>query len=240
MNTNLDALIVGAGPVGLSMAATLGMHGLRFRIIDSAPARVNESRAIGIQACTLEVFEMAGIIDEFLELGQRVHGVNIYGARGGKIGHLHFDAIPSRYSFILTLAQSETERILVDHLNDLDVRIERRTTLLSFAQYERGVAATVSLPDGSREEIQTDWLLGCDGARSRVREVLNLQFAGKTCDLHFLLGDVHAGWPLRDEEVHVFGTKGGLLAVFPLGNGLFRLVADNPADRFRSEKKPTL
>ena len=240
MDTNIDALIVGAGPVGLSMAVTLAMHGLRFRIIDSAPERVNESRAIGIQARTLEIFEMAGIVDEFLAQGQQLDAVNIYGESGRKIAHLHFDSIPSRYSFILTLAQSETERVLEDHLRDLGVGVERSTTLLSFDQSEEGVSVILSLPDGRNEQVHTDWLLGCDGAHSRVREVLGLKFAGKTYDLHFLLGDIHTESALPDQEVHVFGRKEGLLALFPLGKGLFRLVADNPPDRFRSDQKPTV
>jgi 3-(3-hydroxy-phenyl)propionate hydroxylase len=70
--------------------------------------------------------------------------------------------------------------------------------------------------------------------------VLKLQFTGKTYDLHFLLADVHAESPLGDDEAHIFGKKDGLFALFPLGKGLFRLVADNPPDRFRSQKKPTL
>jgi len=240
MDSDLDALIVGAGPVGLSMAIALAMHGLRFRIIDSAPNRVNESRALGIQARTLEIFEMAGIVDEFLAQGRQLHGLHLYGESGRQIGHLRFDAVPSRYPFLMALAQSETERILGDHLSDLAVHIERQTTLLSFAQSGRSVSAILALPDGEREEVHCDWLLGCDGAQSRVRDLLNLKFAGKTYDLHFLLGDVHAECPLADNEAHIFGRKEGLFALFPLTKGFFRLVADNPPDRFRSEKKPTL
>lgn len=100
--------------------------------------------------------------------------------------------------------------------------------------------AKIVLPDGKQEEISVDWLLGCDGARSKVREVPGLQFAGKTCDLHFLLGDVHAEANLSDDQAHVFGRSEGLLAFFPLGGGRHRLVADNPPEQFRTEKKPTL
>jgi 3-(3-hydroxy-phenyl)propionate hydroxylase len=240
MSTKLDALVVGAGPAGLSMAAALLAQGLQVRIIDSAADRAQESRAIGIQARTLEVFEISGIVDEFLDRGHRLHGVTIYGAAGPEIGHLDFAYIPSRYPFLLTLPQSETERILGDHLGRNGLQIERHTTLIDFKQSDLTVFAKVVLPDGRQEEISTDWLLGCDGAHSKVREILGLQFAGKTFDLHFLLGDVHADSNLPDDQAHVFGRPEGLLAFFPLGGGRHRLVADNPPEQFRTEKKPTL
>ena len=191
MKTNLDALIVGAGPVGLSMAAALSLQGLRFRIIDAAADRVDESRAIGIQARTIEIFEMCGISEEFLALGHRLNGLTIYGENGSKIGHLSFEKIPSQFPFLLTLPQSETERILSEHLRQKNVEIERRTSLISFEQSELEICAQISLPNGEGEEVHADWLVGCDGAHSRVRDLLKLQFTGKTYELHFLLGDVH-------------------------------------------------
>ncbi|HEX3443705.1 MAG TPA: FAD-dependent monooxygenase [Chthoniobacterales bacterium] len=240
MATKLDALVVGAGPVGLSMAAALLAQGLRVRIIDAADDRAQESRAIGIQARTLEALEISGIVDEFLELGHRLTGVRLYGETGSEIGHLDFGYIPSRYPFILALPQSETERILGNHLRRNGLEIERRTALVGFEQSDLTVLAKIALPDGRQEEISTDWLLGCDGARSKVREILGLQFAGKTFDLHFLLGDLHAESTLSEDHAHVFGRPEGLLAFFPLGGRRYRLVADNPPEQLRTEKKPTL
>ena len=240
MPTKLDALVVGAGPVGLNMAAALLAQGLRVRIIDSASDRAQESRAIGIQARTLEIFEIGGFVGEFLKLGHRLDGVTLYGDKGSEIGHLDFAYIPSRYQFILTLAQSETERILSDHLRTNGLQVERRTTLIGFEQSDFAVFAKIALPDGRQEEISTDWLLGCDGAHSKVREVLDLLFAGKTFDLHFLLGDFHVESALTDDRAHIFGRPEGLLAFFPLGKGRYRLVADNPPEQLRTNKKPTL
>jgi 3-(3-hydroxy-phenyl)propionate hydroxylase len=240
MTTKLDALVVGAGPVGLSTAAALLAQGLHVRIIDSATDRAQESRAIGIQARTLEIFEIGGFVDEFLELGHRLEGVTLYGEKGSEIGHLDFKYIPSRYPFILTLPQSETERILGDHLQRNGLQIERQTALISLEQSDWAVSAKIALPDGRQEEISADWLLGCDGAHSKVREILDLQFAGKTFDLHFLLGDFHAESELSDNRAHVFGRPEGLLAFFPLGKGRYRLVADNAPEQLRTDKEPTL
>jgi len=232
--------VVGAGPVGLSTAAFLAAQGLRCRVIDSAAGPVKESRAIGIQARTLEVLEMQGVVGEFLELGHRLHGVTIYGESGAPKGHLTFDLLPSRYTFILTLAQSQTERILSDHLETLGLAIERETTLRSLEQSNGEVCAHVALATGPEEEVRCDWLIGCDGAHSTVRDALGLEFAGKTFDQRFLLADVHADSSLSDTEAHIFARSEGLLAVFPLGNGRHRLIADNPPEQFDSEKRPSL
>jgi len=148
MSTKLDAVVVGAGPVGLSMGAALASQGLRCRVIDSAGGPAKESRAIGIQARTLEVLEMQGIAGEFLELGHRIHGVTIYGESGAPKGHLTFDLLPSRYAFLLTLAQSETERILGNHLETLGITIERETSLRSFEQSDREVCGHLTLSSG--------------------------------------------------------------------------------------------
>jgi 3-(3-hydroxy-phenyl)propionate hydroxylase len=240
MSTKLDAVVVGAGPVGLSMGAALALQGLRCRVIDSAGGPAKESRAIGIQARTLEVLEMQGIAGEFLELGHRIHGITIYGESGAPVGHLTFDLLPTRYAFLLTLAQSETERILGDHLETLGITIERERTLRSFEQSDREVCGHLTLPSGAEEEVYCDWLIGCDGAHSTVREALGLEFAGKTFDLRFLLADVHAESSLSDCEAHIFGRDQGLLAVFPLGHGRHRLIADNPPEHFGSETRPSL
>lgn len=123
-----------------------------MRIIDSASDRAQESRAIGIQARTLEVFEISGIIDEFLELGHRLNGVTLYGKTGSENGHLDFAYVPSRYPFLLTLLQSETEGILGDSLLRNGLQIEPRTTLIGFEQSDFAVLAKIALPDGRQEE----------------------------------------------------------------------------------------
>jgi 3-(3-hydroxy-phenyl)propionate hydroxylase len=233
-------MVVGAGPVGLSMGAVLAAQGLQCRVIDSAAGPAKESRAIGIQARTLEVLEMQGMAGKFLELGHRIHGVTVYGESGAPAGHLTFDLLPSRYPFLLTLPQSQTERILSNHLEALGLTIERETTLRSFEQSDREVCAQVVLSSGAEEEVRCDWLIGCDGAHSTVREALGLEFAGKTFDLRFLLADVHAESSLSDTEAHIFGRGEGLFAVFPLGRERHRLIADNPPEQFGSEKRPSL
>ncbi len=236
----IDALIIGAGPVGLSMAIGLTRQGLNYRIIDMGTGPVPESRAIGIQARTLEMLEMAGVVEPFIEQGHPLRGFILHGPEGRQLGSLSFEHIKSRYPFILALPQNDTERILTEHLRRLGVQVERLTKLLSFRQDQDQVTAQIQRPDGGIEDVTCQWLLGCDGIHSRVREVLALQFPGKTYDLRFILADCHAEMELSDDHAHGFAHRTSLVAIFPLGHARHRLVAADPPACFDWQRKPTL
>src|SRR5271163_2341299 len=140
ISADIDMLVVGAGPTGLVLAAELARHGASFRLIDAASAPTQQSRAIGIQARTIELLQVMGLADEFTHRGLHVHAVNLYS--GGKpIARLAFDALESAFPYVLTLPQSETERILADHLERLGGRVERGIKLTGFATDGDGVTA---------------------------------------------------------------------------------------------------
>src|SRR5579871_6029312 len=128
-----DVLVVGAGPTGLAMASELARRGVSCRIVEKAPAPTLQSRALGIQARTLELFENMGIVQEFTSLGWKSHAINLY-AEGQRIAHISFDELDSPFPYLLFLPQSETERILTTHLANLDVRVERAVELTAFMQ----------------------------------------------------------------------------------------------------------
>src|SRR5689334_1469712 len=111
MSKETGALVVGAGPVGLAMACELTRHGVPCRIVDQNEGPTDKSRALGVHARTLEVFEQLGIADEAIARGRPLHGTNAY-ADGKRIVHVPFDDVDSRYAFVLCLPQSETERLL--------------------------------------------------------------------------------------------------------------------------------
>jgi 2-polyprenyl-6-methoxyphenol hydroxylase-like FAD-dependent oxidoreductase len=229
MTQRPNVLIVGAGPTGLVMAHELARDGIECRLIDKSAHRAMQSRAIAIHARTLETFEMMKVVDDFLAEGQRILSVRIYGDRG-PLAHIGLDSIDSRYPFVLGVPQDETERILEEHVSRRGVRVERNTELVGLTPQGSGVS--VRLRSGGRiEEVETDWLIGCDGAHSTVREGLSIPFAGSTYPERFVLADLKVHGDLDRTEGRVWLHEKGALAFFPLPDDRYRLVASNsPAD----------
>jgi 2-polyprenyl-6-methoxyphenol hydroxylase-like FAD-dependent oxidoreductase len=234
--TTPAALVVGAGPMGLLMAAELARHGVSCRIIDKRPHATTTSNAIALHARTLEVFEQLGIIAEALDQGLKMRGGSIY-ADGQRLIHISFDELDAPYPFILSLPQSETERILGAHLERLGVQVERNVELIGFTQDEQAVTARLRHADGHEETITSAWLIGCDGAHSAVRHALNMSFSGSAYPEAFALADVKLRWPLSDNEMHMFLGQDGLLAVFPMQGGRYRLIVET-AEEAGAEKLP--
>ncbi len=235
-----DVLVVGAGPTGLVMAAELARHGVRCRIIDQASGPSDKSKALGVQSRTLEVFEDMGVVNEVIARGVKIHGMNIY-ANGRRIVHLSLDQLMAPYPFVLSLEQSETERILEEHLQGLGVAVEREVQLTGFTQFDEGVTARLRYADGRDEEAQARWLVGCDGAHSTVRRSLGLPFEGAPYGECFALADVRLTCSWSNDEVHAFLADDGILAAIPMNHGRYRLVATLPVEEsLGRETGPTL
>ncbi|HEY7349199.1 MAG TPA: FAD-dependent monooxygenase [Ktedonobacterales bacterium] len=230
------ALVIGAGPTGLMMASELARHGVPCRIIDKLPHASTTSKALGLHSRTLEVFEQIGVLDEALAHGLKQHGVNIY-ADGQRIIHISFDDLHGPYPFMLNLPQSETERILSQHLEQLGVQVERQVELIDFSQDEQAVTARLRHADSHEETVTTSWLTGCDGAHSAVRHRLNVPFSGSAYPEAFALADVKLHWPLPDDELYLFLSQDGLFAAFPMPGGRYRLIFETAAEA-GEEKMP--
>lgn len=189
-----EVLIVGAGPTGLVLALWLKRLGVDLRIIDKAPAPGETSRAIAVQARTLEFYRQLGIVDDVLAAGIRVERLAVRTPSGVaatlKLGD--FGAGLSRYAFAFALPQDIHERILISHLEEAGVAVERRAELVAFEQDATGVTATV-MKDGTSEVVRAAYLCGADGASSRVRHGLKLGFPGGTYEQSFYVADVEVG-----------------------------------------------
>ena len=220
-------LIVGAGPTGLAAAMSLARAHIPVRLIDKAHEPSPYSRAIGLQARTLELFEQHRIVAPFLELGHRARVANLY-SNGQRLARLDFDPLQTRYPYLLFLDQSETERLLTEHLKTFSVRIERGVELHDFSQGAAGVQASLRHPNGREETLRPSYMIAADGAHSLVRHRLDIGFAGKTYEQTFLLADVQADSDWPDDEFHIFASGEGLAALFPMGGGRARLIADLP------------
>ncbi|KAB0663097.1 FAD-dependent monooxygenase [Burkholderia diffusa] len=229
-DTPLDippVLIVGAGPTGLAAAMALVRARVPVRIIDRLAAPAPYSRAIGIQARTLELLEQHRAVEPFLALGHRAHAAVLH-ADGRVIARLDFDPLQTRYPYLLFLDQSITERLLAEHLAGFGVTVERGVTLTACDAGGTSLDVTIRGADGREEAFAPSYLIAADGAHSTVRHLLGLGFAGHAFEQTFLLADFAAipDWP--DEEIHLFTTPDGIAGLFPMGGGRYRLVADRP------------
>ena len=224
-----EVLVFGAGPVGLTMASELTRHGTPCRIIDTSPEPASTSRALAIFPRTLEAFENMGVVEAVLHAGHRLSSINIYAA-GRRLAHLCLGEIESPYPFVISLPQSETERVLLAHLAQMGVEVERQVALLGFTQEAEGVNARLLHCQQHEETMRKPWLIGCDGAHSTVRHTLGLPFPGTRYDETFVLADVTMHTSLPDDEVSLFFHQDGVLGFFPFGTGRYRIVAVIPPD----------
>ncbi len=223
----LPVMIVGAGPVGLTMALALTIAGVKFRIVDKAPQRSDKSKALGIHARTLELLESLGVVDTFLKIGKMVHATNIYCGEK-KLVHFSLDEIQSPYPFALMVPQSETERILAEELAKRGVEIERAVEVIDFVQDQQSITSLLKDSSGKEEKVPARWLIGCDGAHSTVRHALNLKFEGTTYDEGFATIDCEVGWDKADDELYGFVSDEGIAFFFPIGGHRYRVVANVP------------
>jgi 6-methylpretetramide 4-monooxygenase / 4-hydroxy-6-methylpretetramide 12a-monooxygenase len=159
-------LIVGAGPTGLTIAHELARDGITCRVVDKSAHRAMESRAIAIHPRTVEMFELMGLAEDFLRAGDRITGVSLYG-ESERIAHAGFGMLETRYPFVLGLPQDETERILEERVTRRGVQVERNKELIGVRQLESGVSARLRTAGGTIEDIDVEWLLGCEGRTAR-------------------------------------------------------------------------
>jgi len=222
-----QVLIVGAGPTGLVLALWLTRQGTRIRIIDTAAEPGTTSRAIVVQARILEFYRQIGIADEVVERGLQLAAANLW-VRGRKAGRAAFGEMGkglSPFPYALIFPQDEHERLLIEHLSVGGIEVERRIELVSFEDAGDRVLARLKRPDGTEEMCEAAYLAGCDGAHSKVREVLKTGFPGGTYAHVFYVADVQATGPAMDGELHVALDDADLLVIFPLkGVGRARLI----------------
>jgi 2-polyprenyl-6-methoxyphenol hydroxylase-like FAD-dependent oxidoreductase len=232
-----DVLIAGAGPTGLTLAAQLARFGVRFRIIDKQLDRARESRALAVQARSLEVLQTLGLGEELARRGSTTTRLMLHIDRGDPpiidLGNIGRD--DTRFPFILFVSQRETEGVLTEHLASHDVAIERGTELVSFQQAPDGFLCALEHSGGRQESIRARYLAGCDGAHSTVRKCAGIPFEGDAYLQDFMLGDVEADGPFARDRLHSFAAGGSVAMFFPLGSpATWRVIAMRGATPFRA------
>jgi 2-polyprenyl-6-methoxyphenol hydroxylase-like FAD-dependent oxidoreductase len=225
MNLKTDVLIVGAGPVGLTMAIELARYGVGVRIIDKAPRRTDKSKALVVWSRPLELFDRSGCSAALIDAGYKADSVRI--SAGEKpLAHIKLEGLETKYPFALMIPQSDTERILDEFLNGLGVTVERSVEWKDFTASENSVVSSFQHADGREEALETPWLIGCDGAHSPVRHKLQKEFRGETMPIDWLLADVHLENVSWKPEIDIVWHSDGVLALFPISKDRYRVIAD--------------
>jgi 2-polyprenyl-6-methoxyphenol hydroxylase-like FAD-dependent oxidoreductase len=232
-----EVLIAGAGPTGLVLALWLVKLGVQVRIIDKTAGPGTTSRALAVQARTLELYRQLDLADAVVGRGHKVPGANLW-VRGEHAARLPFETAGAGltpYAFLEIFPQDEHEQLLIERLETFGVVVERRTELVSFADAGDRVIARLRGPDGQEADCDASYIAGCDGARSIVRETIGTGFPGGTYRQVFYVADVDAAGRAIDGELHIDLDEADFLAVFPLaGAGRARLIGtvrDDRADR---------
>ena len=216
---DVDVLVVGAGPTGLTAACEAARYGLTVRVIDRNAHRSSFSKALVAHARTLEVFETMGVIDPILAEGARFAALNVHTGRRRHRVRIDLLGLPwgdTAYPYWLSIPQYATERVLESHLNTLGPRVEWRTTLDEVHDRGEHVEAKLQRPDGGVEVVRARWLVGCDGGRSRVRAQVGLRLDRSDAGATFVLADVKTTARIPEDEGRVFLDPEGLLLVVPM------------------------
>jgi len=218
LTENTDVLIVGAGPTGLVLALWLTRLGVRVRIVDKTAEPGTTSRALAVQARTLELYRQIGLADAVVNRGRKMTTINLW-TTGKQVARVVFGDMGaglSPFPYALIYPQDEHERLLIDRLAEAGVHVERRTELVGFEETASGVRARLARADGGANTCEAAYLAGCDGAHSAVREALQAGFPGGTYNHLFYVADVDARGVVMNGELHGALDATDFLLVFPL------------------------
>jgi 2-polyprenyl-6-methoxyphenol hydroxylase-like FAD-dependent oxidoreductase len=218
--TMTDVLIVGAGPTGLTLGATLTKRGVATTVVDAQTAGENTSRACAVASRTLEVLERIDVSQQLVQQG--IHNPRFsMRDRDRVLIPIDFSTLPTSYPYTLTISQADTERVLLDRLTQLGGEVVRPRTLTGLTQNDGSVVATFDNGD----PITARYVVGADGMHSVVRAQAHIGFRGHEYPESFALADVRLRGDAPKDEIFLFYAPAGLTVLAPLPGGMHRIVA---------------
>ena len=221
---DVDVLIAGGGPTGLTLACELLRFGVNCMIIDKAEGISSQTKALGVMARTLEHLDRIGVAQEFVRRGHPIGLFNVYSGDHLLVRLDFHNTLKSPFPFVLMIPQNITEDILYSHFKKTGGEVKWNKSLTRFTHGETGVEAVLSDADGNKQTIKAKYLIGCDGAHSVVRHGLRLDFEGITLNQNFALADVTVDWHLPHNESFACIKDGQLVAYFPMKDGQHRIL----------------
>ncbi|MGH6611786.1 MAG: FAD-dependent monooxygenase, partial [Burkholderiaceae bacterium] len=225
-----DVLVVGAGPTGLMLANQLARGGVRALIIDRHSGPAQQTRAMAVQARTLEIYSQLGIVDRALQLGRRGNAANLW-AQGKRRARIPLGEIGqglSPFPYVLMLGQDDNELIMGEKLRDYGIAVQWNTELTGIEQHSDHVEATLK-SDGKTRTVTATYVAGCDGSRSAVRELSGITFPGAPYEHTFFVADTEATGSMVPEELNVYMWRDGFHLFFPMrGPDRWRVIGILP------------
>jgi 2-polyprenyl-6-methoxyphenol hydroxylase-like FAD-dependent oxidoreductase len=231
MTMTTDVLIVGAGPTGLMLANQLGRRGVRALIIDRHSGPAMQSRAMAVQARTLEIYAKLGVADDAVALGAPANGISLWvrGRRPARIPLQEMGKGLSAFPYVLMLGQDDNERILGARLRRWNMDVQWNTELVSLEQQPDHVRVTLTGPDGQARVVTASYVAGCDGGRSAVRQMNGIGFPGAPYEHTFFVADTEATGPMVPGELNSYLWKDGFTLFFPMrGRNGWRVIGILP------------
>lgn len=231
-------MIVGAGPTGLALACQLIRYGIDFLIVDKREGLTPYSKAIGVQARTLEIYQQIGLADSLVDQGLIANGVRLLegGEAKAEVPLSSLGEGKSPFPFLLIVEQSKHEHLLYDFIRAHGHDVCWQTTLSDFSHDDAGVAGTIVNASGEKQMVQAQYLVACDGAKSFVRRSLGLTFEGSTLERMFYVADVQLKWDFPHDMLTACLAKDRSTAFFPMpGEDRYRIVGVFPEDCDKNE-----
>ncbi len=224
---DIEVLVVGAGPTGLTAAVELARQGVAVRVVDKHSERARHSNALVMHARTLEVMDLIGLSDELLKRGYAAPGIDL-GSDSERPVRAEMRDLDTRFPYILVVPQSETERVLENHLENLGVEVERSKEFIGYEQRDDGgeayVESRLRLPGGEEETIRSRYLIGTDGAHSTVREAAGIEFEGEPYGYTFFTAEAKVDGGIESGGVSQYSSERGLAFIVPFRDDYFRFV----------------
>jgi len=234
-------MIVGAGPIGLSLAIMLKKWGVSFRIIEKNAGPSTATKAMAIHSRTLEIFRDLGVADQAIGDGFTINQFSVQ-SNAKRVLNYNFSYLDATYPLLLSLPQPQTEKILLERLNKLGADVEWNTELVDIENQPGSVQMTLHHADGSAESFSSRWVVACDGARSNIRKRLDMTFEGSSYDRFFMLADADIEWSgSKDEGAFFLGAQDGYVAVAPISaQSRYRLFIEMPYNLPPEGERPSL